>query len=137
MVCAVHGDGCPDLNRIGVVRRIVDGFDNLLLRCTRHEGGFDAVAVAVVFVCGNDVVVNGVGLGARIGFAALLGKVAFGVVGERRFMAHGVNLPDWAVVCGLVGRLPLADNSGAAPLVRSSQLFPFRGVAHLTVVIWI
>ena len=131
---AVHGNGGLDLDWIGVVCRIVDGLDNLLLGCPRHEGGLGAVAVCVVGVFGDDVVVNGVGLGACIGFAALLGEVALGVVSERGFMTHGVNLPDWAVVFRLVVRFPRAENCSSGSGV---NLFPLRRVAHPTVVVCI
>ena len=79
---------------------------------------------------------TGVGLFAGIRFAALFGEVALRVVGERRFVTHGVNLPDRAVERRLVVRLPLAEDrvGRCGPGGGGVNLFPLRRVAHLTVV---
>ena len=73
----VDRHGGSDFDGVGVMCGVVYGFDDFLLCGAGHEGGFDAVAVSVVFVGGNDVVVYGVGLGAGVRLADGLDQFLF------------------------------------------------------------
>ena len=131
-VYTVYRDRCLNRDRIGVMGRVVDRLDHLLLSRSGHKGGLGTVAVAVVHVGCDDVVVNSMGLGAGVRFAFDFGEVAVAVVGELGLMPHRINLPYRAVVGGLIIRLPLPRHCSVRGTV--FDLLPLGDVAHLPVM---